>query len=352
MGGNIFDSTTPIKKEYIEPTVNEFKKRLNEVFPKIDFDFKFIGSTGKKEVSNDIDLALSESTVFTENNKVKPQDWGIDPNQLALLYHKIRIRARTSTIKQSKLRAVLKAIALKLNAADIATSDKNSGSGSLFFCFPQFNEKGEDTGETVQIDINFGNIDWLLFSYHSEAYTGNVKGLHRTQLLVALFAYKGRTFRHGSGIYNAETGKYEATTPEEAVELLKKLYGINFSMEVLNNFYSIMELLRYNADRKLPLGNQEKIIDIYLKILDSTRADIPEMFQRYWKENQLVLGLTGKFLPENSKLYKYLHEENLCEHCHKEIGSYCINPYRQDIDGEEIWEYICSNCYESLMGDI
>jgi hypothetical protein len=42
-----------------------------------------------------------------------------------------------------------------------------------------------------------------------------------------------------------------------------------------------------------------------LKILDSTRADIPLNLQKYWIENQDRLGLKGKFLPDNSNLTKY-----------------------------------------------
>jgi hypothetical protein len=40
-------------------------------------------------------------------------------------------------------------------------------------------------------------------------------------------------------------------------------------------------------------------------ILDRTRADIPEDLQAYWIDNQERLKLTGKFLPDNSKLKKY-----------------------------------------------
>lgn len=41
-----------------------------------------------------------------------------------------------------------------------------------------------------------------------------------------------------------------------------------------------------------------------------------------------------------------------CEHCGNEEGSWCINPYHEDIDGIEVWEFICSDCYNALLGDI
>ena len=48
--------------------------------------------------------------------------------------------------------------------------------------------------------------------------------------------------------------------------------------------------------------DSNSIFDIYLKILDSTRCDIPDPLQSYWLDNRERLGLTGKFLPETSKL--------------------------------------------------
>jgi len=305
MGGNVFEYTQPINKEHIGSTLREFTKQLNIIFPKIDFNFHLIGSTGKKDVSNDIDVALSESIFFTENDKIKWQDWSIDNHQFCFIYKQIRQRAKTATVKQSKLRALIKAISYKLLENKIIADPKNSGSGSLFCCFPQYNEHGERLDKLVQIDINIGNLDWLNFSYYSEVYEGNIKGLHRTQLLVALFAYKDRVFRHGTGIWNPTTKEYEAKTPDEAITLLSKLYGINFSLKILNNFFNIMNLLKYNV-LKLPPGNLEKIYDIYLKILDSTKTDIPYMLQNYWKENQLILKLEGKFLPKDSLLYEWL----------------------------------------------
>jgi len=168
MGGNVFYNTESIKRENIEPTITQFKLKLNEIFPKIDFNFNFLGSAGKKDISNDIDLALSESIFFTEKDKLNLIDLNIDENQLRLAYIQIRKRVKTSTIKQSKLRALINVISHKLLDNEIITNDKNSGAGSLFCCFPQYNEKREQLNKTVQIDINIGNLDWLNFSYYKK----------------------------------------------------------------------------------------------------------------------------------------------------------------------------------------
>jgi hypothetical protein len=44
------------------------------------------------------------------------------------------------------------------------------------------------------------------------------------------------------------------------------------------------------------------MLDTYFKILDSTRADIPDNLQEEWIGRKDRLVLSGKFLPENSKL--------------------------------------------------
>jgi len=298
MGGNIFDFAIPIRKKYIEYTVNIFKQNTELIFPKVDFKFYYLGSALKKEVSNDIDLALSEETMIDKDENVKCEDWGIDRKQFDKLYVAARKRVRTATEKQTKLHVFVKIIADKLNENFIFTDKKKSVAGTLFCCYPQYDKRGRRYGDFVQIDINIGNIDWLLFSYYSENYSENVKGLHRTQLLVSLFANKKRTFRHGSGIFNLETNEYEAKTPGEAINLLNELYEFEISLTNLNDFYKLNDYLI----KHISIQELYKIFDIYLKILDSTRVDIPEILQSYWIDNKKRLGLTGKFLPETSKL--------------------------------------------------
>lgn len=46
------------------------------------------------------------------------------------------------------------------------------------------------------------------------------------------------------------------------------------------------------------------------------------------------------------------HKEDVCEHCGNSYGDYTINPYDEDIHGEENWEYICSECYDQCCQDI
>lgn len=300
MGGNVFGTTASIKKEDIKPTLLEFFRQFKKVFPKAEPFFremKTLGSVGKKDVSGDIDLALSDKSFDNV------EDWGLDRNHIMKLFEAFKKRARTSTDDQIMKRAVLVAIAEKIDNSDtsIAVDVKGAGSGALFLSFPQFDTQGNQLEENVQIDINVGDVDWLEFAYYSNTYAGNVKGLHRTQLLVSLFSNKGYTFSHNYGVKSRESQEIVANNPQQAIEVLNKEYGLNLDKETVGDYFKLIEAL----EAGLSPEDLNRVYDIYLKILDSTRADIPEDLQSYWIENQDRLDLKGKFLPDNSNLIKY-----------------------------------------------
>ena len=300
MGGNVFGTTASIKKEDIKPTLKEFLRQFKTIFPKAEPHFsqmKTIGSVGKKDVSGDIDLVLAGSS-FDDVD-----DWGLDREHVLELFQGFKKRARTASDEQLMRRAVVVAAAevIQNSDTDIVPDMKGAGSGQLFLMAPQYDEAGERNGTSVQIDINIGDVDWLEFSHYSAVYKGNVKGLHRTQLLVSMFSNGGYTFSHANGVKDKETGEVVATTPQQAIEVLNKRYGLSLTKDSVANYFDIMETLRANVSQQ----DLDGIFDTYLKILDSTRADIPFDIQDYWIANQDRLGLKGKFLPDNSNLTKY-----------------------------------------------
>jgi hypothetical protein len=321
MGGNVFGSTAKINKDDIKPTLKEFLRQLISIFPKEGDDItsaitkhlrtiKTLGSVGKKPTSGDIDLALAGSS-FDDIN-----DWGLDEKRVQDLFTGFKNRAKTSTDQQLMKRAVIVALAEKIDQSntEISCDVKSSGAGTLFLEFPQYTQVGEEkdqiekTGYNVQIDINIGDVDWLKFAYYSAVYKDNVKGLHRTQLLVALFSHKGYTFSHNYGVKDKQSQEIVATKPEQAIDLLNTLYGLNLNSSILANYFTLHKALIDG----LPEEDLTALYDTYLKILDRTRCDIPEDLQKYWIKHQERLGLTGKLLPtgekegeEPSKLLKY-----------------------------------------------
>lgn len=302
-GGNVFGTTSSIKKEYIKPTLDKFTAELKRIYPKVDFRFSTLGSVGKKDESGDIDLGMSVDKFMTKDGKPLLSEWNIDPKEFELLYTTIRKRSRAATEVESRLRAMLEIIAKNIESKSqiISTDTKSAGGGSIFCTFPQFSTESELENKSVQIDINVGNLDWLNFSYYSNTYKDNVKGLHRTQLMLSMFQALDMTFNHGKGVKDKKTGEIVATTPQEALQVLNDGFNINLTQDILNDYFELMNYIR----KHLPKDKLNQIFDIFLKILDSTRADIPYDLQDYWIQNQDRLGLKGKYLPDDSKLTKY-----------------------------------------------
>ena len=304
-GGNVFDITSSINKENIDSTVEKFVDELSRIFPAKAASFKSfekLGSAGKKDVSGDIDLSYDVKNIFPDG-KPDFQGWGVDEgkyNEKVALFTK---RSKTASVDKIQLRAMIELIGEKLdeNSSEIEVDTKSSGNGSIFCSAPQYGPDGKPLGINVQTDINIGNPEWLRFSYYSNTYAGNVKGLHRTQLMLSLFANKGKSFSHATGVVDRETGEKEASNPQEALILLNKLYGFDISQDVLNDYFKLEDYLKNNVSPE----EYNAIMDRYLKILDSTRADIPDNLQQYWIDNQSRLVLKGKFLPDTSNLVKY-----------------------------------------------
>jgi hypothetical protein len=308
-GGNVFGTTTSIEKANIEPTVETFVEQLSRIFPAKASTFKSfekLGSAGKKDVSGDIDLSYDIKNIFPDGKTPDFEGWGIDEQKYNELVAQFAKRARNASPEKIQLRAMIVLIAEKINNAlpDVEVDDKASGSGSIFCAIPQYDSLGKKLDKAVQTDINIGNPGWLRFSYYSHSYAGNVKGLHRTQLMLALFLNKGKTFGHSTGVVDKETGEREAATPDEAIALLNKLYGFRLTQDILDDYFKLEDFMKKN----LSTEEYNSIMDRYLKILDSTRADIPENLQQYWIDNQDRLGLKGKFLPDTSNLTQYKKE--------------------------------------------
>jgi len=304
-GGNVFDITSSINKENIESTVEKFVDELSRIFPAKAASFKSfekLGSADKKDVSGDIDLSYDVKNIFPDG-KPDFKGWGVDEgkyNEKVALFTK---RSKTASVDKIQLRAMIELIGEKLdeNSSEIEVDTKSSGNGSIFCSAPQYGPDGKPLGINVQTDINIGNPEWLRFSYYSNTYAGNVKGLHRTQLMLSLFANKGKSFSHATGVVDRETGEKEASNPQEALVLLNKLYGFDISQDTLNDYFKLEGYLKTNVSPE----EYNAIMDRYLKILDSTRADIPDNLQQYWIDNQSRLVLKGKFLPDTSNLVKY-----------------------------------------------
>ena len=317
-GGNVFkgESVDSIPLAFIEPTLNEYYEELSRLFPQHSSkfaDFTPLGSVGKKAKSGDIDLAVDVEELFPQSKVTDEvlQSWNLNPADWKATYEKMVKRARTAKPSEVELRAFLYEIARYIgeNSQIIKTDLKKVRPGQMFSLFPQISDSGEQKDVGVQIDWMMGNRNWLKFSYFSPAPTESqplLKGLHRTQLLLAMFLAKGHSFKHVGGVFDRKTGEKVAHSPAEAMRLLGKLYGTNVSPEVFNTFEGALEWLMSNTSEQ----DRNAALDAYLTILDRTKGNketlpsgednrcgyIPQELEDYWVQNWQRLGLKGNFL--------------------------------------------------------
>lgn len=309
MGGNVFaGKTSKIKLENIDPTLDAYFLELSKIFPNKSEIFNnthFIplGSVKKKSESGDIDLGINVLDMLDpEMSDESIKLWNIDPAAVKIEFDLLTARARTATAKHLRMKAFLKTLTLYINdnAPQLYCDEKKVSNGNVFGLFPQISSNGVKLDTGVQIDWMIGNIDWLKFSYYSSAYPieSNVKGLHRTQLMLAAFQVANLSFNHLDGVKHKISGKVLANTPTKALSILGKSLNIDITQQDTENFYVFHDLLK----EKLKPHYYNALLNTYFKILDSTRADIPENLQEDWKLRKDILGLTGKFLPESSLL--------------------------------------------------
>jgi len=308
-GGNVFSGkTASIKLEHIGPTLDEYFAELKQLFPKKASIFNVahfhaLGSVGKKPMSGDIDLGIDSSSILDKEMSDKSiAAWNLDPKLVHAEFAKLEKRSKTSTPEQLFMKAFFKELTLYINshAPRLYCDEKKVTAGNIFGLFPQIDKAGEEVGIGVQIDWMVGNLAWLKFSYHSAAYPveSNVKGLHRTQLMLAAFQVVNLSFNHVSGVKDKETGLVIAHDPENALTELGKRLGFKITQADSEDYYKMNKLFK----AKMKPKDYSSLLDIYFKILDSTRADIPNDLHPEWKKRKERLGLTGKFLPDNSAL--------------------------------------------------
>ena len=285
MGGNIFkDYASPIVRENIRPTLKKYMDHLGLIFPEKAHVFKHfypVGSVGKKAISGDMDLALDFKHLFEGEpyNATELRQYKITPSEWDAMYERIKKRARTSTDEMCKLKAFLKLLAYPIiSEGMIHVANDKTTHGNIFTLFPQYDRFGQ-VNEYVQIDWMIGHLPWLKFAYHSGE-SGNLKGMHRTQLMVAMLSNKGYTFAHLHGIKNKETQEFVATTPSEAISLFSELFG-NLERDDFHNFIRLHHFLKLYSSKE----EYEEIIKSYMKILKTSKVQIPADLTEFKYEN-------------------------------------------------------------------
>jgi hypothetical protein len=286
-GGNVFTGTEydtdDVLLNNIQPTVEKFVSTLSSIFPKKKSTFtslsdksNWLGSTGKKPKSGDVDLAYS-SEHFFNNGNADIEGWSIDSNEYNALYEKNKKAARSATDEQIQVKSLIQLIVKKINESgnDLYASDKAANGGTIHFSYPQYSPDGKKLGTNAQLDLDTGDMDWLKFRYNSELPDDNpeIKGLHRGQLMLAMFAATGYTFKNGKGFIRKETGEIIGSKPQDAIDVFNDEYKPKqlLDLNITSNYNKLMDYVKTN----LKPEDKENTLKMFAEALRRAKAYVP-----------------------------------------------------------------------------
>jgi len=287
-GGNVFKNSEydaqNILLNNIQPTVNKFAEDLGKLFPSKRISFKeltdknnWLGSTGRKPESGDVDLAYTSDNFFI-NGKPDTKGWELDENEFNTLYEKLKKASRVATVEQIQIKALIQLIVKKINSngGDLFSSDKAAGAGSIHFSYPQYTPSGEKLDTRAQLDLDIGDMDWLKFRFNSELPKEDpqIKGLHRGQLMLAMFAATGYTFKSGKGFVRKDTGEIIADKPQSAMEVFNDEYKPQapLTLEIINNYNKLMDYVKNN----LKPEDKDATLNMFREALKRAEAYVPD----------------------------------------------------------------------------
>lgn len=230
MSGNVFKDdagsilTKQINKADVLPTVQWL-----ETITGMELTDHMLGTTGKREVSGDLDLAIDSNEVnkndfvtklsmYIDKQGGNPKDW----------------------IRKSGI--------------------------SVHFKTPI---KGDEANGYVQADFMFGEREWLKWSMTGGKEGSELKGSHRHIILASIAKAKGMKWSFQNGLINRENNEVITKDPNE---IAKKVLGLSATAKNLEDPESILDYVS-----KLP--NYEELIADARETLSKEGVDLPRPTQ-------------------------------------------------------------------------
>ncbi len=226
-GGNVFKDdagsilTKRINKADVLPTVQWL-----ESITGLELTDHMLGTTGKKETSGDLDLAIDANEVnkneFVARLSQYIADQGGDPKDW---------------IKKSGI--------------------------SVHFKTPI---KGDDSNGYVQADFMFGEREWMKWSMTGGREGSELKGSHRHIILASIAKIRGMKWSYQNGLVNRETNEVITKDPNE---IAKKLLGQTATAKDLSDPESIIDYI-------IKLPNYEEMIADARETLGKEGVQLPK----------------------------------------------------------------------------
>jgi len=225
-GGNVFKDdagtilTKRINKADVIPTI-----KWLETVTGLELTDHLLGTTGKKETSGDLDIAIDANEVNKEEFIAKLSDYiakqGSDPKQW---------------IKKTGV--------------------------SVHFKTPI---KGDEANGYVQSDFMFGEREWMKWSMTGGREGSQLKGAHRHVILASIAKTKGMKWSFQNGLMNRETNEVITKDPNE---IAKKLLGQTASPKNLQDPEAIIDYI-------IKLPNYEEMVADARQTLAKDGVELP-----------------------------------------------------------------------------
>jgi len=210
-GGNVFkdDAGTILTKRINRADVLPTIKWL-ETVTGLELTDHLLGTTGKKETSGDLDIAIDANEVNKDEFAAKLGEYiskqGSDPKQW---------------IKKSGV--------------------------SVHFKTPI---KGDEANGYVQSDFMFGEREWMKWSMTGGREGSELKGAHRHVILASIAKTKGMKWSFQNGLMNRDTNEVITKDPNE---IAKKLLGQTATPKNLQDPEAIIDYI-------IKLPNYEELV--------------------------------------------------------------------------------------------
>ena len=213
-GGNIFkgdeggSETIRIKRDDVDTTLKWLEGILG-----IDLvDYK-LGTTGRKETSGDLDIAIDEDKVSKDDLIKKLMAW-VNENHPEL-------DLANSDAKEMKQK--------------IRQWIAKSGT-SVHFKTPI---RGDEANGFVQTDLMFGNPDFMLWAVKGEMGPSEYRGGDRQNLINAIATQRGYAWSAFFGLKDRETGE-RTNDPQDVVD---KVLGPGHKPEDFDSIYTLFDII-------------------------------------------------------------------------------------------------------------
>lgn len=226
-GGNVFKDdagtilTVRINKADVLPTVQWL-----ETVTGLELTDNLLGTTGKKETSGDLDLAVDANAVNKDEFAARLGEYitkkGGNPKEW---------------IRKSGI--------------------------SVHFKTPI---KGDETLGYVQSDFMFGEPTWMKWSMQGGREGSELKGAHRHVILASIAKTKGMKWSFQNGLVNRETNEVITKDPNE---IAKKLLGQTAGPKDLNDPEAIIDYI-------IKLPNYEELVADARQTLEKEGVHLPK----------------------------------------------------------------------------